>query len=234
MSQLNQQSAGRSSRLLRIAASAAIILTTSAAGLSAAKASECAPPHGFVETAAPDVAPTEQLVAHTEEITIDRPLAVVVEADSKTSLKAAIHKAGSLPGVSGDYRLNAITPGTPGAKHIVCLTDGSTLVEQILVRDLTKTSYRFRYVVWNYTTAQARPIEYGVGEFRYSQIGQGRTHIVWTYAFKLKDHEFPGSLGALGGFLFQVGFLDRQYAAMMRGTLENSRAAAEKLPAAGG
>jgi hypothetical protein len=78
------------------------------------------------------------------------------------------------------------------------------------------------------TTKQARPIEYGVGEFHDSEIDAGHTHIVWTYSFTLKDHEFPGYLGALGRYLFRVGFLDRQYAAMMRGTLQASKATTEE------
>lgn len=56
----------------------------------------------------------------------------------------------------------------------------------------------------------------------------GRTHIVWTYSFKLKDHEFPGYLGALGRYLFRVGFLDRDYAAMMRSSLQAGKTTAEK------
>jgi len=54
---------------------------------------------------------------------------------------------------------------------------------------------RERYVVWSYTSKQARPIEYGVGNFVYSDLGDGRTRIVWTYSFKLKDRELPGYLG---------------------------------------
>jgi hypothetical protein len=43
----------------------------------------------------------------------------------------------------------------------------------------------------------------------------------------LKDDVFPGELGALGQWLFRVGFLDREYAAMMRGVLEGYKTAAE-------
>jgi hypothetical protein len=81
------------------------------------------------------------------------------------------------------------------------------------------------------TTRQARPIEYGVGEFRDSEIDGGHTHTVWTYSFKLKHHEYPGYLGALARYLFRVGFLNRQYAAMMRGTLQGSKATTENEPA---
>jgi hypothetical protein len=196
-----------------------------------ARAQTCAPPPGFVDSPRPSIAPPGQLVSHIEEITVDRPLAVVLSVGSKTSLKDTIHKTGSLPGVTGDYHLNSISLGMPGSVRLVCLSDGSTLEEQVLERAESKSSYRFRYEVWNYTSNKARPIEYGVGEFLDWEIDGGRTHIVWTYSFKLKDHKFPGYLGSLGRYLFRVRFLDSQYAAMMRGTLEATKATAEKEPA---
>jgi hypothetical protein len=208
-----------------------LVVASSMSVAAGAYAQTCAPPPGFVDTARPTVGPAEQLASHTEEITVDRPLAVVMSAGSKTSLKDTIRKAESLPGVAGDYPLNAIPFGTPGARRLVCLSDGSTLEEQVLEREENKSFYRFRYIVWNYTTEKARPVEYGIGEFRDSEIGDGHTHIVWTYSFKLKDNEFPGYLGALGRYLFRVRFLDRQYAVMMRGTLEAGKATAEKEPA---
>ena len=58
------------------------------------------------------------------------------------------------------------------------------------------------------------------GYFVYTDIGGGRTRVVWACSFKLKEHEFPGYLGALGRYLFRVTFLDREYAEMMRETLE--------------
>jgi hypothetical protein len=186
---------------------------------ASAAAEVCVPPPGFVDIPHPTLAAQNPLVSHTEEITVDQPLAVVLDAASRTDLKDAIHKAGSLPGVSGEHPLNDIPFGTPGARRLVCLSDGSTLEEQVLEQERNQTSSRFRYVVWNYSTKQARPIEYGIGEFRRTEISGDRTHVVWTYSFKLKDHEFPGYLGALGRYLFRIGFLDRQYADMMRSTL---------------
>jgi hypothetical protein len=198
-----------------------LILTTIISILTAISggAQTCTPPPGFIDSPHPPVAAPEQLVAHTEEITVAHPLAQVLEANAKVSLKDAIHKAGSLPGVTGEYPLGNIPFPIPGARHIVCLSDGSTLQEQSLEEEHTSTFYRFRYIVWNYTSPKARPIEYGIGEFRDSQIDAGHTHIVWTYSFKLKDNKFPGYLGAFGRYLFRVGFLDRDYAAMMRATL---------------
>jgi hypothetical protein len=46
----------------------------------------------------------------------------------------------------------------------------------------------------------------------------------------LKQDRFPGELGALGRYLFRIGFLDRQYAEMMRGTLTGIKTAAESQP----
>ena len=198
-----------------------LILTTITSTLTAISggAQTCTPPPGFIDNPHPQVAATEQLVAHTEGITVAHPLVQVLETNGKVSLKNAIHKAGSLPGVTGEYPLGNIPFPTPGARRIVCLSDGSTLEEQSLEEEHTSTFYRFRYIVWNYTSPKARPIEYGIGEFRDSQIDAGHTHIVWTYSFKLKDNKFPGYLGAFGRYLFRVGFLDRDYAAMMRATL---------------
>jgi hypothetical protein len=187
-----------------------------------AEAQICIPPPGFIDKAHPPVAAPALLVAHTEEITVAHSLAQVLETNAKVSLKEGIHKAGSLPGVIGEYSLGNIPFPSPGARRLVCLSDGSTLQEQSLEVEHTGTFYRFRYIVWNYTSPIARPIEYGIGEFRDSQTDTGHTHIVWTYSFRLKDNTFPGYLGALGRYLFRIGFLDRDYAAMMRATLRGN------------
>jgi len=192
-----------------------------------ASAQTCVPPRGFVDTPHPVIAPADQLVAHTEEITIGRPLSVVLSAVDKP-LKDTFKKTGSLPVVSGDYMLTPGEYGAPGSRHIVCLTDGSTLEEETLQSERDNSASRFRYIVWNYTSEKARPIEYGVGNFHYSDLGGGRTHITWTYSFRLKENKFPGSLGALGRFLFRIYFLDREYAALMRGVLNGYKTDAEQ------
>jgi hypothetical protein len=204
-------------------------LIVAATSVSAgAIAQTCSPPRGFVNQPPPALAAPDRLAAHAEEITVNRPLAIVVSTAAKTDIKDAIHKAGDLPGVTGEYPLNSIPFGTPGARRLVCLSDGSTLEEQVLELEASKSFHRFRYMVWNYTTRQARPIEYGIGEFRDTEIDPSRTHIIWTYSFKLKDNEFPGYLGALGRTLFHWVFLDRDYAAMMRATLAAGKVDAEK------
>jgi hypothetical protein len=69
-----------------------------------------------------------------------------------------------------------------------------------------------------------------VGEFRSVQIDNTHTRVTWTYSFRLKDDIFPGDLGGLGRLLFRVGFLDRDYAAMMRSVLNGYKTTAEEQP----
>jgi hypothetical protein len=214
----------RSIRVPRLI-SAIAVFYLSAAALSAANAA-CTPPPGFRDTPHPVIAPSEQLVAHTEEILIDRPLSVVSDAMNKP-LNQALRGTNSLPGVSGDFMLTKGPFGAPGSRHIVCLTDGGSVEEEALERERSAGSAHFRYIVWNYQTPKARPIAYGVGEFRSFEVDGSRTRVTWTYSFKLKEDVFPGNLGRLGQFLFRVGFLDRDYAAMMRGVLNGYKASAE-------
>jgi polyketide cyclase/dehydrase/lipid transport protein len=188
----------------------------------------CRPPPGFQDTPHPQIAAAEKLVARVEEIEIPRPLAHVLASVENVPLEKMIEQGGDLPKVFGTHNL---TPGpfdAPGSRRLACLTDGSTLVEQVLEKTRTPTSYRFRYVVWNYTTKAARPIRYGLGEFVYTAVAEDRTHIRWTYAFELRRDRFPGALGPFGNWLLRVAFLDRSYAKMMQGTLARTKALAER------
>jgi hypothetical protein len=178
------------------------------------------PPSGFVDTPHPPVAGPENLVSRTEEIDIDRPLDEVVTALDNIPLQDSISPEGGLPGVLGAHVLAGGKFDKPGSRHLIFLTDGSNAVEQVLEKTRTPTSYRFRYVVWNYTTAAARPLLYGLGEFHYTDAGNGRTHVRWTYSFELRKDRFPGFLGvALGGALLKAAFLNGPYAQWMKGTL---------------
>jgi hypothetical protein len=210
----------------RIGLALAIVVFSMAASSHAA-ASACAPPHGFRDAPHPAIAPPEQLVAHTEEILIDRSLSVVSDAMNKP-LSQVIRGSNSLPGVSGDFMLTKGSFGAPGSRHIVCLTDGGSVEEEALELQQTASSAHFRYIVWNYQTPKARPIAYGVGEFRSYQIDGSHTRVTWTYSFSLRKDVFPGNLGTLGRYLFRVAFLDRDYAAMMRGVLHGYKATAEQ------
>lgn len=193
---------------------------------SAAQASPCTPPPGFVATEPPPPAPISELDTHGEDIDIARPLADVLRIVNGMSLAHAIKSPSSLPSVSGNYVFTK-SFGPPGSRQLDCLTDGSTLVEQVLIREQTATEYRFRYEVWNYTSEQARAVDYAIGEFRFAAEGRSATHIHWTYSFALKRDHFPGYLGPIGDFLFHIGFLDGRYADMMRGTLRGYKAEVE-------
>jgi hypothetical protein len=195
-----------------------------------ANASSCTPPTGFHDRPHPVIAAPDQLVSHTEVIVISRPFSVVSYAMNKP-LEKTINKSESLPGVSGAYMLTPGEFGSPGSRHIVCLTDGASAEEESLEREDSPTSSHFRYIVWNYTTPKAKPIEYGVGEFSVVQLDPGHTRIRWTYSFHLKADVFPGNLGAVGQWLFRVSFLDREYAAMMRDVLNGYKEDAQKLQA---
>ena len=198
----------------------------SAAIARAANTSTCAPPPGFHDSPHPGIAGPDQLVSHTEVIEIPRPFSVVSDAMNKP-LEKTINKSDSLPGVSGEYMLTKGEFGSPGSRHIVCLTDGTSTEEEALEHEDSATSSHFRYIVWNYTTPKAKPISYGVGEFRTVQLDAGHTRITWTYSFRLKDDVFPGELGGFGRWLFRVRFLDSEYAAMMKDVLSGYKHDAE-------
>ena len=78
--------------------------------------------------------------------------------------------------------------------------------------------------------SKAKPIAYGVGEFKTIQLDAGHTRITWTYSFKLKTNVFPGDRGTFGRWLFRVRFLDGEYAAMMRDVLNGYKQDVESRP----
>jgi hypothetical protein len=115
-----------------------------------------------------------------------------------------------LPGVHHTEPLTELAYPEVGSVRLICLTDGNTAEEEVLSRD----DQHLRYLVSNYTSPQASPIQYAVGEFRFSDAGDA-TRITWSYSFKLRRDKFPGSLGSFGRFLFRLNFLDLDYADFM-------------------
>ena len=187
-------------------------------------AEACALPPGFVDTPHPKIAPVAELVSHTEEITIEHPLAVVRDSASRGRLEETIDRTSGLPGVIGAYRLTTeVRFPQPGARRIVCLTDGSTVSEQVLEYEERPDGSRYRYVVWNYTSPKFPPISYAIGEIVRSAVGDTRTRVRWTYSFELDRQKHPGSLGAEGDRLFRESFLDPVFSQWMRKTLENGK-----------
>lgn len=186
------------------------------------------PPPGYDPGPPPAVSGPERLVSHVEEISIDRPLPHVVAAIDAAPLAAWIDGTGQLPGVRGTAVLVGERFDAPGSRHMVFLTDGTSVVEQILEKHRGPDGYRFRYVVWDYSTPAARPLLYGLGQFDYTPAGEGRTHVRWTYSFELHRDRFPGLLGPrLGGWLLRKALLDGPYARWMKGSLARIKAIAE-------
>ena len=213
---------------------AAFFCVTFASGVAAGPALalsdvECTVPAGFVETSPPPVE-AEKLVTHTEEITINRPLAAVMVEGNRTPIEKAMHGTSSLPGVKGTHMLRGTWPEA-GAHRVTCLTDGGSTEEQVLVNTHEGHVHHFRYEVWNYTTVQARPVSYAVGDFLETDLGDGRTLIHWTYGFRLRSDRFPGYFGPFAPFLFHTFFLDTRYAELMHGALAVRKHDAEQLPA---
>lgn len=194
-----------------------------------ASAQACEPPPGFVDAPHPEVAPFEALVSHTEEITIERPFAVLREAAAKTPLRIEIDRTSGLPGVAGTRRLNQ-GPFQPGARRFVCLTDGSYVVEQVLIFEEKPDMHRHRYVLWNYTSSKFPAISYAVAEIFQSPIDDKRTRVRWTYAFQPDRNRWPGSLGEPGDAMFRDTFVERQFAEWMRRTLAGGKKRAEEAP----
>ena len=180
----------------------------------------CEPPAGFVNPPRPDIAPLEKLVSHTEQMDIARGLAIVMRAANRP-LQEVIRPTKELPGVTGTFNLEGRF-GTPGSRRFVCLTDGSTVVEEVLFSEVNPDNRRFRYAVWNYTSSKFRDVSYAVGEFVYTQPAPDKTHVNWTYRFALEKGRDPG--------LFRKSFLESAFAEWMRSVLDLKRSTAEAAP----
>jgi hypothetical protein len=178
---------------------------------------ELAPPP-VIDLAAP-------MIARTDRMVVDRAPRALSDLMLAAKLEDQLPATRGLPGVVGTTLLTPGEWGEPGARRMVHLSDGASATEQILDN---VPGERFRYVVWDYTTAAARPIAYAIGEFRYQPLAGDRTEVVWTYAFRLRTDRFPGFLGPLGRWLLRVAFLDRAYAVLMRETLKAMKTYAEK------
>jgi hypothetical protein len=190
----------------------------------AGQSSGCEPPPGFVNPPRPDIAPLEELLSHTEEKDIAQPLAVVTQP---TNRPLRIDATKDLPGVSGTFRLSNEGYGSVGSRRLVCLTDGSTAIEEVLHRESNREAQGFRYLVWNYTSKKFRDVDYAVGEFIRTQPAPDKTHVNWTYRFALKS-----GLSSEEKSRFQKIFLEQVLAVWMRTQLDRGESNAEAKPPA--
>jgi hypothetical protein len=156
-----------------------------------------------------------KLVSHTVRFDVNVPAAQFNERLAKAPLQQLLPGTPKIPAVSGTRELTDKHFGQVGAPRVVCLVDGAVAVEEVTENSVTATSAIFRYKVWNYSNEVAKPIDYGIGEFKIEAIDDQRSKVSWTYSFKLREDRFPGCAGALGRWLFDVSFLQRDYADMM-------------------
>jgi hypothetical protein len=184
----------------------------------------CGPPAGFVNPPRPEIAPLEELLGHTELSVIARGFSDLMKIPSRP-LQETIRPMKDMPGVSGTFRLSDGPYGTVGARRLVCLTDGSIAVEEVLHTESHSDSRRFRYVVWNYTREKMRDVDYAVGEFVHSAIAPDKTQVNWTYRFALKS-----GLSGEEKSRFRENFLERDFAQWMRTLMEQARARVEATP----
>jgi hypothetical protein len=183
----------------------------------------CEPPAGFINPPRPEIAPLDELMGHTEEIVVARPI-VDAARSANRPLQEAIRPTKDLPGVSGTFRLSDGPYNSAGARRLVCLTDGNFAVEELLLTETNDAGTQFKYVVWNYTSPKFRDVEYGVGEIIRTSPAPDKTHVNWTYRFALKK-----GLGAEDKNRFRKTFLDGVFAEWMRTQLERGRARAEAM-----
>jgi hypothetical protein len=189
--------------------------------LLAGQSLACEPPAGFVNPPRPEIGPLEDLLAHTEQTVIAREFSDLMKIPSRP-LEETMRPMKDMPGVSGTFRLSNGPYGSVGARRLVCLTDGSISVEEVLLTESHSNSRRFRYVVWNYTREKMRDVDYAVGEFVHTKIAPGKTQVNWTYRFALKEGRDRE--------LFRSSFLERDFAEWMRTLQEQGRSRAEAYP----
>jgi hypothetical protein len=182
----------------------------------------CEPPAGFVNPPRPEIAPLDELLSHTEEKVIAQPLAAVMQAANRP---LRIDATKDLAGVTGTFRLSSGPYGSVGARRLVCKTDGSISVEEVLLTESNDQGTRFRYVVWNYTSEKFRPVDYAVGEFVRTQPAPDKTLVNWTYRFALKS-----GLSREEKTRFQKVFLERELSVWMRTQMDREPSNAEARP----
>jgi hypothetical protein len=185
------------------------------------KGQACEPPAGFINPPRPDIASLESLPGVTQQKVINQSLADVMRAANRP---LRIDATRDLAGVTGTYRLSDGPYGTVGARRLVCKTDGSIAVEEVLLTESNEAGSRFRYVVWNYTSPKFKSVAYAVGEFVRSQPAPDKTLVSWTYRFALRD-----GVGEEEKSRFHEIFLGREFPEWMRAQLDR-RPAEESAP----
>jgi len=171
-----------------------------------------------------ELKPDAKLVSREVEIVVNRNAKEYFQEFLHAPLKTFIPKTSAFAAVEQTKPLTKNTFPKVGSQRLVCFTDGETVVEQVIE---LKPGY-FKYLVTNYSMNNAKPIEYGIGEFRFSPLTKSTALVHWKYSFKLKNNEFPGKLGCLGRQLFKWSFLNGDYAEFMNASINAVKAYGER------
>ena len=173
------------------------------------------------ESSAPPAYPTPDDVVVSHEVAFDvaAPRERFVPAFLGAPLERFIKGTSKLPGVHHTEPLTPAHYPAVGSVRLVVLRDGHTAHEEVLSCD----EGGLRYFVTRYTSPEAKPIEWGLGEFTFTPAGE-KTHVKWRYSFKLRRDRFPGMLGGLGRSLFRSQFLESDYADFMQAQVREIQA----------
>lgn len=167
----------------------------------------------------------DEVASRTLQWEVAVPRARYVREFLATDLRVFLPGTKKLPGVVRTEAVTTAAYPAVGSVRRVVLEDGNSAEEEVLGQD----EAHLKYLVARYTSPQAAPIAYGVGEFTFDDAGLGGTRITWTYSFKLRGDRFPGTWGALGRTFFRIGFLNSDYADFMSTGREAMRSWAERL-----
>lgn len=154
--------------------------------------------------------PGDAVAAREVSFDVAAPRDAFVAAFLRAPLERFIKGSRKLPGVDHTETLTPASFPAVGSVRKVVLNDGNSAHEEVLACD----EGRLRYFVTQYTSPQASPIEWGLGEFTFEPAGD-KTKVTWRYSFKLRSNAFPGWLGGLGRVLFKKTFLETDYAEFM-------------------
>jgi hypothetical protein len=86
---------------------------------------------------------------------------------------------GSIPATTGSRPAIGVW-NDPGARRRVLMADGSSVLEEVLARDVPDY---FTYLVWGFKPPLGLLVRYGRGEFFFTAQGPNTTRLGWAYHF---------------------------------------------------
>ena len=131
-----------------------------------------------------------------------------------------------LPGVDHTEALTPAVYPAVGSVRLIVLKDKQTAHEEVLECD----GQHLRSLVTEYTSHEAVPVAYTIGELTFEEVGS-KTRVRWRSSVKLRDDVFPGWLGESGRDMFKSNFLDTTFAAYMDASVKAIRAFGASVPA---